>query len=187
MKDWGHPSRANYIIVVHGPQALTDFGGKGIKSWSNVIRGRGHDTHTWHMDDTQCGASMYSNHIVTFCFPWDSLYQLPLKISTDPDIRSCRNIIRIYGIAPSQYHSMARMKLSSHPTRPNWVGTLYGQLVYQWDGTLCSLDQQYWILMPDFGICRIQMDELEKLKGLSDSRYTNMSHGVLLHNVEQHV
>ena len=41
--------------------------------------------------------------------------------------------------------------------------------------------------MPEFRIHRIQMDELEKLKGLSDSRYTNMSHGVLLHSVEQHV
>ena len=41
--------------------------------------------------------------------------------------------------------------------------------------------------MPEFGIRRIQMDELKKLKGLSNSKYTNLSQDILLDSVEQHV
>ena len=46
IEDWADPSRAKKIIVIHGTQALTAFGGKGIKSWSKAIRGRGYNTHT---------------------------------------------------------------------------------------------------------------------------------------------
>ena len=44
-----------------------------------------------------------------------------------------------------------------------------------------------WILIPELGIRRIQVDELEKLKGITDHEYTNLSHNTILQNVEQHV
>ena len=90
MNDWGHPTRAKHILVIHGPQALTAFNGKGFKSWSKVIRGRGYETHTWHMDAIQCGSAIYSSHLATFCFPGDSPHQLPLQLPIDKTIRPCR-------------------------------------------------------------------------------------------------
>ena len=76
---------------------------------------------------------------------------------------------------------------SLHPTRSNWAETLYWQPVYKWDVNFCSENKMCWILVPELGIRRIQMDELEKLKGLSDSCYINISHEVLLQSMEQHI
>ena len=138
MKDWGYPNRARHILVIHGRQALTAFNGNGFKSWSKTISGRGYNTHTWQVDAMQCGASIHSNHLVTFCFPENSPHQLPSKLKVDTSIRPCRNLIRTYGIYPSQYQPTSLMEPSTHPTRPNWVGTLHGQPVYHWDDPFCS-------------------------------------------------
>ena len=187
MTDWWYPSRARNILVIHRPHTLTAFNGKGFNSWSKVIRGRGYNTHTWHVNAVHYEASIYASHLVKFCYPKASPLALPPKLPKDGNVRACRNLIRTYGIPSSHYHPISRMKPSSHPARTNWVGTLYGQPVYQWDGNICSLTKECWILVPEFGIRRVQVDELEKLKGLSNSRYNNVSHQVLLHSVEQHV
>ena len=41
--------------------------------------------------------------------------------------------------------------------------------------------------MPKYGIRRLQLDELAKLKGLTNSKYTNTSFSVLFSSIEQHV
>ena len=45
VKDWGYLSRAKHTLVVHGKQALKAYKGKGFKSWSKIIMGRGYNTH----------------------------------------------------------------------------------------------------------------------------------------------
>ena len=75
MKDWGYPNRSKNILVLHGLQALTSCAGKGYKSWCKLIRGRGYQTHTWHVNAVHCGASVYSRYIATFCYPQDSSQQ----------------------------------------------------------------------------------------------------------------
>ena len=79
------------------------------------------------------------------------------------------------------------MEPSAHPTHPNLVGTLYNQPVYQWDGPCGGMTTKSWILVPHLGIRRLQTDELQKLKGLTDSSYANITDKVLSHSVEQHV
>ena len=41
--------------------------------------------------------------------------------------------------------------------------------------------------MPEFRICRVQVDELEKMKGISNIRYTNVSYNILLHSIKNHL
>ena len=184
MKDWGHPDRAKNILVVHGSTALTSFEGKWYKAWCKEIRGRQYRTHTWHVNAIHCGASMYSRYIVTFCYSSNISHLPPSSLPKDLNIRPCRNLIRTYGIRKTSYLPVSLMTPSSHPTHHNLVGTLYGQPVYQWDGPFWGEDARCWILVPELGIRRVQVDELEKLKGLTNSRYTNMSYNILLQSVE---
>jgi hypothetical protein len=172
---------------VHGSDALISFDGKGYQSWCKNMQGRGYTTHTWHANAIHCGESIYSRYIVTFCYLAGSPHQPPLVLPQDPNIRPCQNLIRTYGIYKSGYLPTSLMEPSSHPMYPNLVATLYNQPVYQWDGPFGGMTSKCWILVPDLGIRRIQLDELEKLKGLTDSGYTNMTDTVLLHSVEQHV
>ena len=92
MEDWGHPSRARHLLVFHGSDFLTAGGGKGFKSWSKTIRGKGYDTHTWNVNGVHCGASIHSNHMVTFCYPHDSSLSLPIRLPVDSSVRACRNV-----------------------------------------------------------------------------------------------
>ena len=87
MTDWGRPSRAQHLLVVHGMQCLTSFGGKGFKSWGKIIRTRGYDIHTWHIAATKCGASMWSNYMVSFCFPKGYGSLLPKVLGDEDSIR----------------------------------------------------------------------------------------------------
>ena len=130
---------------------------------------------------------MYSRYIVTFCYSSNISHLLPSSLPKNLNIRPCRNLIRTYGVRKTSYLPVSLMKPSSHPTHQNLVGTLYGQPVYQWDGPFWGEDARCWILVPELGIRRVQVDELEKLKGLTNSRYTNMSYNILLQSVEQHV
>ena len=187
MTDWGKPFRAKHILVFHGRQSLTSFGGKGFKSWGKIIRSRGYDVHTWHIDATKCGASIWSNYVVTFCFPKSYGESLPVKLGNDISLRPCRNLIRTYGVYPSTYHPHSSLIPSSHPYRSNLVGTLHGYAVYDWEGPCCGMDSNSWIQIPGFGIRRILPDEMLKLKGVHNSRYDSIPNKVLFHSVEQHV
>ena len=187
MTDWGKPSRAKNILVFHGRQSLTSFGGKGFKSWGKIIRSRGYDVHTWHIDATKCGASIWSNYVVTFCFPKSCGESLPVKLGNDISLRPCRNLIRTYGVYPSTYHPHSSLIPSSHPYRSNLVGTLHGYAVYDWEGPCCGMDSNSWIQIPGFGIRCILPDEMLKLKGVHSSRYDPIPNKVLFHSVEQHV
>ena len=124
MEDWGHPSRARHLLVFHGLNFLTAGGGKGFKAWSKTVRGKGYDTHTWHVNGVHCGSSIYSNHVVTFCYPRDSHLGLPIRLPVDQSVRACRNMIRTYGSFPSPYFPISLMAPIVDPPFPNCVGTL---------------------------------------------------------------
>ena len=91
MVDWGDPSRARHLLLLHGAEFLTAGEGKRFKSWCKAVRGKGYDIHTWHVNAIHCGSSLYSNHVVTFCYPKGSrmglqkhdqdLWLIPLPIS----------------------------------------------------------------------------------------------------------
>ena len=187
MTDWGRPSRARHILVFHGLQFLTSYGGKGFKSWGKAIKSRGYGLHTWHIDATRCGGSLWSNYVVTFCFPEGGGRSLPAKLGDDNSLRPCRNLIRTYGVHRSKYQSHLNLLPSSSPHHNNLVGTLHGHVVYDWEGPCCGMDMNSWIQIPEFGIRHILPDEMRKLKGVQNSRYNSIPSKVLFHSVEQHV
>ena len=43
LSEWGHPSRANNILVFHGMEVLTSYQGKWFKAWYKTIKGKGYD------------------------------------------------------------------------------------------------------------------------------------------------
>ena len=187
MEDWGRLSRSKHILVFHGIQLLTSCGGKGFKSWGKQIRTRGYDIHTWHIDATKCGASLWSNHVVTFCFPKGSSAFLPMHLGDNSPVRPCRNLIRMYGVHSSKYHPASSLVPSSQPTQNNLMGTLYGNKVYDWEEPCGAEDGRVWIHIPTFGIRHLFKDELIKLKGVDKSKFTEISLKVLYSSVEQHV
>ena len=187
MKDWGYPHRAANILVFHGAQFLTSQLGKAYKSWCKNFRVRGYNTVTWHVDAVKCGAFLWSSYLVTFCYSVKSDRHPPLRLDMTAAMRPCRNIIRTYNIYKSQYQSISNLVPSTHPMQPNYVGTVEHQPVYTWDGPSCGHTAKSWIIVPDVGIRRVQMDELMKLKGLHDSMYTNMNPSILFSSIEQHV
>ena len=187
MEDWARLSRARHMLVFHGIQLLTSFGGKGFKSWGKVIRTRGYETHTWHIDATKCGASLWSNYVVTFCYPKDSPCKFPLNLGNNISVRPCRNLIRTYGVSSSRYHPISSLVPLLHPTQKNLMGTLYGHKVYDWDGACGAESSKGWIHIPNFGIRHVLQDEMVKLKGVDNSTYTHIPLGVLYETVEQHV
>ena len=62
------------------------------------------------------------------------------------------------------------MEAIPSPTHNNMVGILFGQPVYDWYGHFSSMEVHSWILIPEWGIRQVQLDELTKMKGLADSR-----------------
>ena len=67
------------------------------------------------------------------------------------------------------------------------MGTLYGQSVYDWEGPCSAANGRVWIHIPDFGLRHLLRDELLKLKGVDDSKFSNIPLTVLYTSVEQHV
>ena len=60
-------------------------------------------------------------------------------------------------------------------------------MVYNWDSPFRGRDEVNWINIPEKGLCRIQLDRLSKLKGLTESVYTNLSLQILNSSIEKHV
>ena len=187
MDDWGKPERARNLLVIDSPEILTDQQGKGYKGWCKVMKGKGYDLHTWHVKATECGASIRSTYIVTFCYSGTSTMLLPLQLPISKVIRPCQNLIRTYGIPTSEYFSENLMKDCSNHPHDNCIGTLFGQQVYHWDGPFSCTTNNNWILVPGKGIRKVQKDEMAKMKGLNDSIYNNLSYQILSSSVEQHV
>ena len=152
MRDWEMPTRAENILVFHGMQSLTAFGDKGFKYLGKIIRTRGYDVLTWHIEATKCGTSMWSNYVVTLCFPKGCNISLSAKLEDDISLRPCRKLIRTYEVHPSKYHPPSSLIPSLHPYHSNLVGTLHGHAIYDWDGPCCGTDVNSWIKIPNFGI-----------------------------------
>ena len=187
MGDWGLTTRSRNILVFHDTSFLLSRQGKGYKAWGKSMRVKGYDTCTWCVEATKCGASVWSKYLVTFCTSNKNSSPLPPKLDNKGPLRACRNIIKTYGIPRKEYYSPSLMKPSSHPTQENYLGTLFGDPVYHWDGPCGGGRNRSWILVPEWGIRRIKQEEMMKLKGLEKSIYTNVSPSILLGSVEQHV
>ena len=184
MRDWGNLSRSKHLLVFRAPKFLISFNGKGFKSWGKIIKARGYDTHTWHIEATKCGASIWSNYVVTFCFPGGTSTCLPPHLGNTVTTRPCRNLIRTYGIHPSKYRSTLALVPSTHPTQSNLVGTIFGQAVYDWEGPCGGGAATTWILIPNFGIRKVMEDEMLKLKGVTQSVFREIPQKVLQLSVE---
>ena len=187
LKDWGSPIRARNILVFHGIHSLTCQLGKGYKNWCQGIKGRGYDTVTWQIDASKCGASLWSGYLVTFCYPKGNKLKPPLQLDSTTVTRPCYNVLRTYNIHKKQYHDSSNILSSNHPRHINYQGTYLKQPVYHWDGPACGQVERSWVHIPDHGVRRIQLDELEKLKGLHNSMYDNITPSILYSSVEQHV
>ena len=137
---------------------LTSYQGKWFRAWCKDIKGKGYDTQTWHIQATECGVSIWSTYLVTFCFSEKLKCHPPLQLSTNGTFRSCQNPIRTYELKPSKYIPISLMKTSSHHIHNNFVGTLYGHPVYHWNGPFSSLEAHTWILVLELGILRVQLD-----------------------------
>ena len=153
------------------------------------MKGNGYNVHTWHINSTECGASIRSTYIVTYCYSGLCSTIPPLQLPINTTARACQNLIRTYGIPPSQYFPDRLMVACLHPPHVNCVGTLFGRHVYHWDGpfTSATSTKHNWILVPGKGIRKLQIDEMEKMKGLQGSRYSNITYQTLATSIEQHV
>ena len=76
------------------------------------------------------------------------------------------------------------MTLVTHPKFYNVIGQYKGGLVYHWNGPAGNDPLKDWIFIPDKGMRRIILDELIQLKGLSSTRYDNISTSVLSSSME---
>ena len=76
-----------------------------------------------------------------------------------------------------------------NPPHKNCIGTLFGRPVYHWNGPFSSSASKNhnWILVPDKGVRKVQMDEMEKMKGLQNSKYSNITYQIISTSIEQHV
>ena len=186
---WGHTDRAKCLLIFHGSDALVASNGGGFQKWCKRMRGQKYDLRTWHINATHCGAAVWSNYTVSFCFPEESPHKIPNQFNMDKEKapRSCRNVMRLYGIPPWKYHDICDMTPYKHPIFHNVMGKFRGQLVYHWDGPAGSNPLTEWIYIPNKGIRRIILEEMIQLKGLTSSRYSNVSLQVLTASVEQHV
>ena len=189
MEDWGQPERAKKLLVFHSPEVLTSRQGKWYKGWCKVMKGKGYNVHTWHIKSTECGASIRTSYIVTYCYSGMTTTSLPLQLPISKTTRACQNLIRTYGVPPSQYFPEELVESCPNHPHDNCIGTLFGRPVYHWDGPFVSATstKHNWILVPDKGVRKIQLDEMEKMKGLQSSRYTNLSYQILATSIEHHV
>ena len=153
------------------------------------MKGKGYNVHTWHINSTEYGTSIRSTYIVTYCYSGLCTTSLPLQLPINTTPRACQNLIRTYGIPSSQYFSDKLMEVCSHPPHENCIGTLFGRPVYHWNGpfTSATSTKHNWILVPGKGIRKVQLDEMEKMKGLQNSKYSNINYQTLAASVEQHV
>ena len=103
---WGYPHRATNLLVFHQDEYLTSHQGNGFKKWCKLIRGRGYDIRTWHLNAVQSGAAIWSRYTVSFCFLMGTHTKLPtyLPIGHDTDPRACSNVMREYGIPNQKYN-----------------------------------------------------------------------------------
>ena len=186
---WGHPHRAKSLLVFHKDKLLTSHKGHGFQRWCKLIRGRGYDIRTWHINAVQSGAAIWSRYTVSFCFPRGTHSKLPthLPIGHDNVPRSCSNVIREYGIPKDRYHHIDNMTPISHPKFHNVIGQYKGGLVFHWNGPAGNDPLTDWIFIPGKGMRRIILEELIQLKGLNSTRYDNISTSVLSSSMEQHV
>lgn len=187
MDDWGSPTRAKNILIFHDITFLVSKQGKGYKAWGKSMRTKGYDIHTWCVEATKCGASIWSKYLVTFCSPERKNLILPIELDSKEPLRACRNVIRTYKIPKKDYYPLSLIEPGSHPAQGNYIGTLFGDPVYHWDGPCGGGRRRSWIYIPDWGVRRLKEDEIMKLKGLESSMYTNITPQVLLESVEQHV
>ena len=186
---WGYSHRATNLLVFHSDNILTSHKGNGFKKWCKLIRGRGYDIRTWHLNAVQSGAAIWSKYTVSFCFPMGAHTKLPthLPIGHDTSPRSCSNVMREYMIPKYTYHPIKNMSPCAHPKFHNVIGHYKGGLVYHWRGPSGNNPTKDWIFIPDKGMRRIILEELIQLKGLTSNRYTNISTPVLASSVEQHI
>ena len=133
---WGYSHRATNLLVFHSDNILTSHKGNGFKKWCKLIRGRGYDIRTWHLNAVQSGAAIWSKYTVSFCFPMGAHTKLPthLPIGHDTSPRSCSNVMREYMIPKYTYHPIKNMSPCAHPKFHNVIGHYKGGLVYHWRG-----------------------------------------------------
>ena len=91
--------------------------------------------------------------------------------------------MRLYGIPKYKYHSVKDISPYKHPTHHNVIGKYRGELVYHWEGPAGHNIQKEWIYILDKGIRRIFSEELTQLKGLTNTRYSNVTPQVLIKSV----
>ena len=68
-----------------------------------------------------------------------------------------------YGVQP-KYLLISLKDASSHPLHTNFVGALYNQPIYHWNGPFSGAGERSWIMIPELGIRRVS-EELAKMKG----------------------
>ena len=187
MDEWGSPTRARNILVFHDISFLMSKQGNGYKAWGKTMKIRGYDIHTWCIEATKCGASVWSKYLVTFCSSKSNAIVLPITLDAKEPLRACRNIIKTYGIPKKDYYPPSLLEPGSHPVQGNYLGTLFGDPVYHWDGPCGGGKGRSWIYVPEWGIRRLQEDEMMKVKGLESCFYSNITTQILLGSVEQHV
>ena len=186
---WGHIDRANCLLIFHRDQFLSSHNGNGLQRWCKLIRGRGYDLRTWHLEAVSSGAAIWSRHTVSFCFPAGTHNQLPTHLPTGHDKipRSCLNVMRTYGISNRLYYHVDNMIPYGHLKFHNVIGKFKGGLVYHWNGPASDKPLDDWIYIPGKGMRRVILEEVIQLKGLTSTRYSNMSINVLTTSLEQHV
>ena len=189
MDTWGHIDRAKCILVFHGNHSLVAHNGIGFQKWCKQMRKRGYDIRTWHLNATDCGAAIWSSHTISFCFPAVTEHHVPTQLISDisTNTRPCQNVMRLYGIPKWKYYPKESMTPYKHPRFHNVIGKFKGGLVYHWDGPAGDDSQINWVYIPGKGIRRIIIEEISQLKGLTNTRYDNVTLPILDTSIEQHV
>ena len=62
----GYIDRAKNLLVFHGDQFLASHNGTGFQRWCKLIMGWVYGICTWHIEATDCGASIWSSYSVFF-------------------------------------------------------------------------------------------------------------------------
>jgi len=122
IQDWAHIHRAQYLLVFHTPDFILSHQGKGFKTWCKLIRGRGYDLHTWHIDASKYRAAKWYRYMVSFCYPLGTPYKLPQSLHTKDIPRPCCNANRTYGIPNKNFCTGITIFPFTHPTWSNVMG-----------------------------------------------------------------
>jgi len=70
MTEWGWPARGKELASLPWIQVIASHQGKRFKGWCKVIKGKGYDIYIWNLQATECGASIWSRYLGTFCFSY---------------------------------------------------------------------------------------------------------------------